>query len=277
MTGSDNAHSESKPGLQQVPVAWEALEDAFENNAPDVHSFLNTVTGDVVRVVDGVADPAVVARMSRDSTYMRIDPVSSREQYRWMERYIATLDVSDLHTALMQAIDGKGAFRRFKDVLMAHPEARERWFTFRSEHLRSAMDAWLEAHGIEGVVREVRELREPATSIEVNAVAKPAAPRQPATPIRKASPRTQDSHPDMTRSSVAASNEARPEGLASRQRLHALAATLPSAQLETAVAFLEFIANRKSATAPAAVEQGSASVGPGGETADDEADDATQL
>ena len=26
--------------LRDVPVDWEALEDAFENNAPEVHSYL---------------------------------------------------------------------------------------------------------------------------------------------------------------------------------------------------------------------------------------------
>src|SRR5689334_7051674 len=67
---------------RKVPIAWEALEDAFENNAPEVHSYLHLVTGEVIRVVDGVADPATHARIAADSHYMRVEPVSSREQYR---------------------------------------------------------------------------------------------------------------------------------------------------------------------------------------------------
>ena len=63
---------------------WEALEDAFENNAPEVHSYLHLQTGEVLRIVDGVADPQMHARIAADSNYLRIDPVSSREQYRWM-------------------------------------------------------------------------------------------------------------------------------------------------------------------------------------------------
>ena len=53
----------------------------------------------------------------------------------------------------MQSIDGKGAFRRFKDVLMAFPVDRERWFTFRSERLRTCMEGWLDAQGVEAVER----------------------------------------------------------------------------------------------------------------------------
>ena len=43
--------------VRDVLVDWEALEDAFENNAPEVHSYLHLTTGEVLRVVDGVADP----------------------------------------------------------------------------------------------------------------------------------------------------------------------------------------------------------------------------
>ena len=139
--------------IRDVPVDWEALEDAFENNAPEVHSYLHLTTGEVLRVVDGVADPQMHSRISSDPNYLRIDPVSSREQYRWMERFIPMVDEGELKTKLGQAIDGKGAFRRFKDVLMSFAADRERWFTFRSERLRTFMEAWLSAHAIKAVPR----------------------------------------------------------------------------------------------------------------------------
>jgi hypothetical protein len=143
------------PPLREIPIDWEALEDAFENNAPEVHSYLHLVTGDVLRVVDGVADPQMHARIAADPNYLRIDPVSSREQYRWMERYIPMVEDPELQQKLTQAIDGKGAFRRFKDVLMAYGPERERWFSFRSERLRIFMEAWLSAHALVPVPRPV--------------------------------------------------------------------------------------------------------------------------
>src|SRR5262245_32382655 len=110
-------------------------------------------TGEVMRVVDGVADPVTHARIVSDPNYRRVEPVSSREQYRWMERFIATVEEGPLRQRLLQSIDGKGAFRRFKDVLMSFPVDRERWFAFRSERLKSCMESWLAAHGIEAVAR----------------------------------------------------------------------------------------------------------------------------
>ena len=138
---------------RDVPVDWESLEDAFENNAPEVHSYLHVPTGDVLRIVDGIADPQMHARIAADTNYLRIEPVSSREQYRWMERYIPMVEDKELQSKLTRAIDGKGAFRRFKDVLMSYGPERERWFAFRSERLRIFMEAWLNAHALNPVKR----------------------------------------------------------------------------------------------------------------------------
>ena len=97
---------------REVPIAWEALEDAFENNAPEVHSYLQFETGEVIRIVDGVADPRMHEKIARDDKYLKIDPVSSREQYRWMERFIDSVeDEPELQNKLTVAIDGKVEIR----------------------------------------------------------------------------------------------------------------------------------------------------------------------
>jgi len=208
-----------------VPVAWEALEDAFENNAPEVHSYLHQGTGEVIRVVDGIADPATHARIAADSTYLRVDPVSSREQYRWMERFIATVEEGPLRTKLLQAIDGKGAFRRFKDVLMSFPVDRERWFAFRSERLRIAIEGWLDAHGLKAQVRE--EWRVPSAE-QVKAAVEEQERAQPARKTRAA----------------AAEN--------TRVRLRELVDLLPVRELEMALEFMEFLRERRPLPRPRA-------------------------
>jgi hypothetical protein len=212
---SDDTQPAGEQPLRKVPIAWEALEDAFENNAPAVHSYLHLETGEVVRIVDGVADPTMHQRVSTDPTYLRVEPVSSREQYRWMERFIATVDAGELRDKLVQSIDGKGAFRRFKDVLMTFPVDRERWFTFRSERLRSCMEQWLGAHSIEAVART--EWHVP-TADEVQ---KPVEEEKPARRTR----------------ALAAEGQ--------RRRIQELADLLPARELDAALAFLEFLRERK--------------------------------
>jgi hypothetical protein len=220
---SENDVGQTKE-ITDVPVAWEALEDAFENNAPEVHSYLHFDTGEVIRIVDGVADPAMHTRIMSDSRYLRIDPVSSREQYRWMERFIATVEEEELRRRLNIAIDGKGAFRRFKDALMSHPVDRERWFAFRSERLRSCMESWLTAHGIKAVDRPTWHVPS-AQEVTVEAEAESAPPEEP-TPQRSSS---------------------RPPAARDRSHLHELVDALPARELDTAAAFLEFLRERRRA------------------------------
>lgn len=202
---------------RQVPISWEALEDAFENNAPEVHSYLHLATGEVMRVVDGVADPITHTRIVSDPNYRRVEPVSSREQYRWMERFIATVEEGPLRTRLLQSIDGKGAFRRFKDVLMSFPVDRERWFAFRSERLKMCMEGWLDAQGIEAVARP--EWHVPSAD-EVQT--QPEAPAPVERPAKRA----------------------RPVMEVSRARARELVDALPASELELACAFLTFLTER---------------------------------
>ncbi len=229
---------------REVPVDWEALEDAFENNAPEVHSYLHLETGEVLRVVDGIADPEMHSRIATDLSYMRIDPVSSREQYRWMERFIPMVEDAPLRDRLTHAIDGKGAFRRFKDVLMSHGPERERWFAFRSERLRVFMEAWLSAHALRPIVR----------------------PNWPAdSPKPKETPISQDQLSGR-----------RSRGADSlRRQIREVVDALGSRDLEKVLAFAEFVKARRAARSYVHRHEGTESAGDGS-TGDDSAEvDAT--
>jgi Uncharacterised protein family (UPF0158) len=222
---------------RDIPVDWEALEDAFENNAPEVHSYLHLAAGDVLRVVDGVADPQMHARIAADSTYLRIDPVSSREQYRWMERFIPMVENPELAEKLTQAIDGKGAFRRFKDVLMAYGPERERWFSFRSERLRIFMEAWLNAHALNPVARPVWVPEIPPKSDS------PEDPAEAITPAIPGTTREQREEAPAPPRDIRRGKSV--ETL--RKNLRDIADALGPRDLDTLTAFAEFLKARRAA------------------------------
>jgi hypothetical protein len=81
--------------------------------------------------------------------YKIIPRQDSREGYRDMQKYIRTLDDDSLQELLEVAIQGSGAFRRFKDVLYRYPEAQENCFKIRHERLNRRMVDWLKSQGIE--------------------------------------------------------------------------------------------------------------------------------
>jgi hypothetical protein len=132
--------------MRVIPINWTDLETAFERNSPDTESFLDTRTGEVVTVTEGAIDYAEQRGkvQAGGEAYVRIEPAASREQYKWMERFVVGVTDEPLRERLVIAIDGKGAFRRFKDVLLNYPTERERWFTYRSDLLHWAMQKWLE-------------------------------------------------------------------------------------------------------------------------------------
>jgi hypothetical protein len=153
--------------------------------------------------------------------------VSSREQYRWMERFIPMVDEPELRGKLTQAIDGKGAFRRFKDVLMTFGAERERWFTFRSERLRTFMEAWLSAHAIRATPRPAWA---DATGPDSGDVA----------------PDSLISSPEIEAPKSSAGKRVR-NAEATREHLRELIETLGPRDLDVLVSFAEFLKARRAA------------------------------
>lgn len=129
---------------------WTALETAFEHNAPETHSYLDLETGEVVTIVDSRPEDDEKRLEIRRSSgrFVHLDPASSREQYRWMERFVASVEDGALKDRLILAIDGKGAFRRFKDVLLSYPVERDRWFQYRANLLHIYISGWLRSKDI---------------------------------------------------------------------------------------------------------------------------------
>lgn len=70
-----------------------------------------------------------------------------------MAEFAASVAERPRRRLLEVALGGKGAFRRFKDVLSDYPADRKRWFAFHDERLREAAREWLEEHGVEAATR----------------------------------------------------------------------------------------------------------------------------
>jgi hypothetical protein len=96
-----------------------------------------------MRVSDTGPDMQVGAT---DSGLLALERARSKEQYRWMERFIMQLDDRQLAAELAHAIAGKRAFQRFKAVLAGHPRRLGEWQSFRAVELARHIHAWLDAH-----------------------------------------------------------------------------------------------------------------------------------
>jgi len=83
--------------------------------------------------------------------YIRVERDDPYGDYRDMERFIGTVGDDRLRERLWNAIQGRGAFRRFKDLLARHPQEEEAWFEFKDARLQKRVADWLAYHNIEPV------------------------------------------------------------------------------------------------------------------------------
>jgi hypothetical protein len=194
---------------------WAALETAFEHNAPETHSYLDLSTGQVVTIVDSRPEDDDKRRAIRErgASFVHLDPASSREQYRWMERFVASVTDEPLKDRLVLAIDGKGAFRRFKDVLLSYPVERDRWFAYRATLLHIYINQWLASKDV--VIGEMPPW------------GRPEQPPEPDVPLEKP---------------LGDRGEGPTETM--RARAHEAVDEVPALELPAAVAYLRFLAGK---------------------------------
>jgi hypothetical protein len=69
------------------------------------------------------------------SKWVNINEIDSFEKYNLMEDF-AVRQNDRLRELINVALNGKGAFRRFKDVLYSFPEEQEKWYEFEHEWLK---------------------------------------------------------------------------------------------------------------------------------------------
>lgn len=131
-----------------LKINLDELCEAMEDSSYENEHFLDLETGEILFVSEYTDDEEsgkLKERIEEDSElYERIPKAKSHEGYQDMVDFIATVDNERLVELLEVAINGKGAFRRLKDVLLNYPEERERWFQFKDERMEERALEWLE-------------------------------------------------------------------------------------------------------------------------------------
>lgn len=175
--------------MRSLQVDLAGLAEAFASGNEEATFFLDLETGavllvteetrrdldDVRAVLEGASanSPADLAAALEDSDlppweietvleafqveadsgerYLAVPRVDSRQAYRDMEAFIATVGEAALRERLYRAIQGRGAFRQFKNVLNERPQEEQRWYDFRDGCTQQRMLEWLETEGIEAL------------------------------------------------------------------------------------------------------------------------------
>lgn len=172
------------PG-RKLKINFEDFKFALNTRPGELHHYLDSQSGEVLWISDETRDQleSILEKLDEDATlemtldaiqqenvddevkiflqeaahiefgcetrYLEIPQTESWVAYQDMESFIETVTPERLRLQLEAAIQGRGAFRRFKDVLAAHLSERERWFKFEDECIRHRAENWLFAENIE--------------------------------------------------------------------------------------------------------------------------------
>jgi hypothetical protein len=133
------------------PIDMDMLEAAMEDSDLTNRYFLNLVTGKVVFFSEYVGlsneDEQLLEEIDGSDDYVAVERIPSHEAYQWMVDFVDEMVApTDEHVAekLSIALNGKGAFRRFKDTLHGVDDQwLQAWYQWRDKRLKAAVDEWL--------------------------------------------------------------------------------------------------------------------------------------
>ncbi|OGQ88253.1 MAG: hypothetical protein A2289_22825 [Deltaproteobacteria bacterium RIFOXYA12_FULL_58_15] len=114
---------------------------------PEVRCFLSLKDGTVIKLPPG--DPAMATVHSAKDEFIQVETIPSRIQYQWVDEFAKTIEDETLRSRVEAAINGKGAFRRFKDILLTIPDERRRWFEYRDIKMRERIMDWVQENGVQ--------------------------------------------------------------------------------------------------------------------------------
>ncbi len=155
---------------RKLQVDWDALLPALEDSSREYNEyFLNTDTGEVavlpIEFLDREEDSelgedapeweretfALAKEVEEDEEgrWVQVPFIPSHEAYEHMAQFAETVEDERLRELLGVALDGRGAFRRFRDVLHRFPDEFKRWDAFKERLVREWALDWLRGIGVD--------------------------------------------------------------------------------------------------------------------------------
>lgn len=124
--------------LELSAMPLDDLATALEDNSYESSWWLDPATG---RVEYCSVDDDVEEFEERD--LLHIQPIGSSEAYADMAEFVEGVRAARPRDRLRSAIEGRGAFRRFKDTLFDFPDLQDEWFAFKGRMMRKHAITWL--------------------------------------------------------------------------------------------------------------------------------------
>lgn len=138
------------PALQPIPVDLDELSTAIDDSGPEgTDHRLHVDSGELLPAVDveayfGIPEPD---DWEDPDAWIHVAPTGSRPAYRDMVAFADQVTDPDLAERLYDALDGRGAFARFRRIVFDQAPIGEAWRAFSQERELGRARAWLADEG----------------------------------------------------------------------------------------------------------------------------------
>lgn len=152
--------------IEMAPDNPLTLEDFVAGHGPEGQIYLDTETGEFFWFADLEPPPPIDADPDKlsdwrrsewernvavqndtDDRFLQIETPESRDDWQDMSDFASLLIDTDVAEAIHDAIDGKGAFGRFRRILDRVDGLEEAWNSFKEDRTRYRARMWLADHG----------------------------------------------------------------------------------------------------------------------------------
>lgn len=140
--------------LDLSTIDLSVLADALEDHSDETSWWFDPDTGELESWSEYLSSDLEETHPG-ERGFVYVEPAPSSEGYADMEDFIGRVQDPRARDLLQRAIEGRGAFRRFKDTLFEFPDLRSAWFAFHDARTARRALEWLADHGI--VDRETSE------------------------------------------------------------------------------------------------------------------------
>ena len=160
--------------MRQLPIDLDELVECMQQHFDEAGHYLDKQTGEIElvdesfvrQIEDGEEDegaefdgpdwekellPIAQAVAVGDERYVPLPEPDPHEHYQRMVRFAAGVEDPHARQRLEDALDGRGAFGRFRRVLSDHPELRDQWHARQIAAMRERALECLAELGIEAV------------------------------------------------------------------------------------------------------------------------------
>jgi hypothetical protein len=138
--------------LQPLPVELDDVGDALTQSAGS-ENYLDLHTGMVWlhSLTDAGMDEELDINFDDDTRWLFLQGQGSHEAHRDLEGFIATVPDQSLAERLTRAIDGRGAFGRFRSVLEHDDAEYTRWHRYDADARLGHARSWLATAGYQAL------------------------------------------------------------------------------------------------------------------------------